>query len=68
MEVSMLFIALLAFTHFLCLNVLEASKHEKDNFPWYPSIDAFEHYDSGRSHLFALAELMAIFMLFMDTV
>ena len=25
------------------------------NAPWYPSINAFEHYDSGRSHLFSQA-------------
>jgi hypothetical protein len=25
------------------------------NLPWYPSLAAFEHYDSGRSHLFAQA-------------
>lgn len=22
------------------------------NLPWYPSLEAFEHYDSGRSHVF----------------
>lgn len=26
-----------------------------NNPPWYPSMDAFEHYDSNRSHLFANA-------------
>lgn len=25
------------------------------NAPWYPSINAFEHYNSGRSHLFSQA-------------
>lgn len=25
------------------------------NAPWYPSVSAFEHYDSGRSHLFSEA-------------
>lgn len=25
------------------------------NPPWYPSLEAFEHYDSGRSHLFSQA-------------
>jgi len=25
------------------------------NTPWYPSLAAFEHYDSGRTHLFAQA-------------
>jgi hypothetical protein len=28
---------------------------ENTNPPWYPSLAAFEHYDSGRSHLFAEA-------------
>jgi hypothetical protein len=26
------------------------------NPPWYPSLQAFEHYDSGRSHVFSQAE------------
>lgn len=25
------------------------------NPPWFPSLEAFEHYDSGRSHVFSLA-------------
>jgi hypothetical protein len=25
------------------------------NPPWYPSLEAFEHYDSGRSHVFPMA-------------
>jgi hypothetical protein len=25
------------------------------NPPWYPSLQAFEHYDSGRSHVFSMA-------------
>src|SRR5690242_9228194 len=25
------------------------------NSPWYPSLQAFEHYDSGRSHVFSSA-------------
>lgn len=25
------------------------------NPPWYPSLEAFEHYDSGRSHVFSMA-------------
>jgi hypothetical protein len=25
------------------------------NAPWYPSLEAFEHYDSGRSHVFSMA-------------
>lgn len=26
-----------------------------NNAPWYPSLQAFEHYDSGRSHVFSQA-------------
>ena len=26
-----------------------------DNAPWYPSLEAFEHYNSGRSHVFPMA-------------
>ena len=25
------------------------------NAPWYPSLEAFEHYNSGRSHVFSIA-------------
>ncbi len=25
------------------------------NPPWYPSLSAFEHYESGRSHVFSQA-------------
>jgi hypothetical protein len=31
------------------------------NAPWYPSLMAFEHYDSGRSHLFAQANFHGSF-------
>ena len=24
----------------------------QSNLPWFPSLMAFEHYDSGRTHLF----------------
>ena len=27
------------------------------NSPWYPSLQAFEHYDSGRSHVFSHGEV-----------
>lgn len=27
-----------------------------NNAPWYPSIEAFEHYNSGRSHVFSAAQ------------
>ena len=31
------------------------------NRPWYPSLAAFEHYDSGRSHLFPQARFGGLF-------
>lgn len=31
------------------------------NPPWYPSLNAFEHYDSGRSHLFSQASFAGDF-------
>ncbi|MFN7098091.1 MAG: hypothetical protein ACK4PR_11130 [Gammaproteobacteria bacterium] len=27
-----------------------------NNPPWYPSLEAFEHYNSGRSHIFSQAQ------------
>src|SRR6187401_2804877 len=36
---------------------LDAQAQAPDaNDPWYPSLQAFEHYDSGRSHVFSQAE------------
>jgi hypothetical protein len=32
-----------------------ASTRTAANAPWYPSLEAFEHYDSGRSHVFSMA-------------
>ncbi len=29
-----------------------------NNAPWYPSLQAFEHYNSGRSHVFTQAEFL----------
>lgn len=31
------------------------------NSPWYPSLQAFEHYDSARSHVFSQAEFRGSF-------
>ena len=31
------------------------------NAPWYPSLQAFEHYDSGRSHVFSEARFRGSF-------
>ena len=32
-----------------------AQARSTNNPPWYPSLQAFEHYDSGRSHVFSMA-------------
>src|SRR5262245_36407306 len=32
------------------------------NAPWYPSLQAFEHYDSGRSHVFSMARFGGSFV------
>ncbi|HUA35363.1 MAG TPA: hypothetical protein VMA09_17265 [Candidatus Binataceae bacterium] len=46
-------------TGLLALVVVAASGDSNSglsgNLPWYPSLAAFEHYDSGRSHLFPQA-------------
>ena len=31
------------------------------NPPWYPSLEAFEHYNSGRSHVFPMARFVGSF-------
>lgn len=51
-QLKPLLMAMFASLSLFSLNSLEAATQ---NTPWYPSIDAFEHYDSGRSHLFAQA-------------
>jgi hypothetical protein len=33
-----------------------AFQGQDNNQPWYPSLQAFEHYNSGRSHVFSQAE------------
>jgi hypothetical protein len=35
-----------------------AAETENSNPPWFPSLQAFEHYDSGRSHVFSQAEFL----------
>src|SRR5262245_21892243 len=50
--VSMTAAALLVTTG--ALDVLAQAGSTND--PWYPSLQAFEHYDSGRSHVFSQAE------------
>ena len=34
---------------------------EEANPPWYPSLAAFEHYNSGRSHVFPKAKFGGAF-------
>lgn len=36
----------------LMFQTLWASNVNKNNPPWFPSLSAFEHYNSGRSHVF----------------
>jgi hypothetical protein len=31
------------------------AQRPSSNPPWYPSLEAFEHYNSGRSHVFSMA-------------
>src|SRR5215472_14776081 len=35
-----------------------AASNLDSNPPWYPSLQAFEHYDSGRSHVFSQAQFL----------
>ena len=39
----------------LTMTATVALAGQRGNPPWYPSLQAFEHYDSGRSHVFAEA-------------
>src|SRR3954447_16664002 len=39
----------------LTMTATVALAGQRGNPPWYPSLQAFEHYDSGRSHVFAKA-------------
>jgi hypothetical protein len=41
-----------------CAVAATAFAAEPNNLPWYPSLQAFEHYDSGRSHVFSQAEFL----------
>ena len=42
----------------ICAVAATAFAGEDSNPPWYPSLQAFEHYDSGRSHVFSQAEFL----------
>jgi hypothetical protein len=35
-----------------------AFQGQDNNAPWYPSLQAFEHYNSGRSHVFTQAQFL----------
>jgi len=45
----------------LCAVAATAFAGENNNPPWFPSLQAFEHYDSGRSHVFSQAEFRGSF-------
>jgi hypothetical protein len=45
----------------LSLIATSAFAGEDSNPPWYPSLQAFEHYDSARSHVFSQAEFRGSF-------
>lgn len=38
-----------------CNGTSNTSQTTSTNSPWYPSLEAFEHYNSGRSHVFSQA-------------
>lgn len=52
MRIRHLFILFL----FLFQTIWGANSCKKGNPPWYPSLSAFEHYNSGRSHVFPKAK------------
>ena len=39
----------------MAVHATAASSRPANNPPWYPSLQAFEHYNSGRSHVFSMA-------------
>ena len=45
----------------VCAVAATAFAGEHSNPPWFPSLQAFEHYDSGRSHVFSQAEFRGSF-------
>jgi hypothetical protein len=45
----------------LSVAVPPAFAEQGHNPPWYPSLQAFEHYDSGRSHVFSQAKFRGSF-------
>ena len=45
----------------VCAVAVTACAPQPSNSPWYPSLQAFEHYDSARSHVFSQAEFRGSF-------
>jgi hypothetical protein len=45
----------------VCAVAATAFAGQGSNPPWFPSLQAFEHYDSGRSHVFSQAEFRGSF-------
>jgi hypothetical protein len=45
----------------VCAVAPTAFAGEGSNPPWFPSLQAFEHYDSGRSHVFSEAQFRGSF-------
>ena len=45
----------------VCAVAATAFAGEDSNPPWYPSLQAFEHYDSARSHVFSQARFRGSF-------
>lgn len=46
----------------MTLALMVTGAEAKPNSPWYPSLQAFEHYDSGRSHVFPKARFGGSFI------
>jgi hypothetical protein len=46
---------------FIFQTIWGSNSCEKENLPWYPSLAAFEHYNSGRSHVFPKAKFGGTF-------
>lgn len=46
---------------FIFQTIWASDSCKKKNPPWYPSLEAFEHYNSGRSHVFPKAKFGGAF-------
>lgn len=56
MKIFCLIFLLLSQTIWASQSCISGKLHKTDNPPWFPSIEAFEHYNSGRSHVFPKAK------------